>query len=146
MAAIHHQVGLKAKPTDIYQAITTLDGLSSWWTKTTGNTNIGDKLNFHFNEHIVEMKILELINNQKIVWQCSDKEGEWKNTIITFELVTSEEQVFINFSHTNWAEQTDLCSHCSTKWAVFILSLKSYIETGKGQPFPEDVQINHVNY
>lgn len=31
-------------------------------------------------------------------------------------------------------------SHCNTKWAVFLMSLKSLIETGKEQPSPDDLK------
>jgi hypothetical protein len=31
--------------------------------------------------------------------------------------------------------------HCSTKWATFLLSLKSLVETGRGAPAPNDVRI-----
>lgn len=146
MADIYHQVGVKADITDVYNAITTLEGLSSWWTDTTGETDQGGQLNFLFNEHVVEMVILKLAPDNKVVWQCIAKDGEWKDTIITFDLIKTGKQIFINFSHTNWLEQSDLCSHCSTKWAVFMLSLKGYLETGNGQPFPVDVQINHLDF
>jgi len=33
--------------------------------------------------------------------------------------------------------------HCSTKWATFMLSLKQLVETGKGAPSPDDVQISN---
>jgi hypothetical protein len=33
--------------------------------------------------------------------------------------------------------------HCSTKWATFLMSLKALIETGKGDPAPDDVQISN---
>ena len=146
MAGIYHQVGVNVDITSVYQAITSQEGLSNWWTKTTGDTSVGSKLNFHFNEQIIEMTILELITDKKIVWQCTEKKSEWKDTIITFNLEATDEQIFINFSHTNWAEQSNLCSHCSTKWAVFMLSLKTYLETGKGRAFPDDVHINHMNF
>ena len=146
MTDIYHQIGVKAEAADIYQAVSSLDGLSGWWTKTTGDVSLGGKLHFHFNEHIVEMTIKELVANKKVVWQCTNKEGEWKDTFITFDLKITDQQIFINFSHKNWAEQSDLCSHCSTKWAVFMLSLKDYLEKGKGQPFPEDRQINHLDF
>jgi uncharacterized protein YndB with AHSA1/START domain len=32
MAAIHHRVGIKAPAESICQALTTNEGLSSWWT------------------------------------------------------------------------------------------------------------------
>jgi len=146
MANIYHQVGVKVGIHNVYDAITTLPGLSSWWSRTTGNTEINGKLYFHFGDIQMEMTILELVPDKKVVWQCTEQEGEWKDTIITFDLVETNEQVFINFSHKNWAHQTNLCSHCSTKWAVFMLSLKDYLEKGKGQPFPNDVQVNHSDY
>jgi hypothetical protein len=34
-------------------------------------------------------------------------------------------------------------SHCSTKWAIFLMSLKQLIETGKGAPYPNDVQVSN---
>jgi uncharacterized protein YndB with AHSA1/START domain len=145
MAAIHHQIGVKVSIEDAYQAITSLEGLSSWWTKATGGTGTGDILCFHFGEHTVEMQI-EVLEKDKVVWRCIAEEGEWKDTHINFDLALAYDQVFINFSHTDWAEQTDFCAHCSMKWAVFMLSLKDYLEKGKGHPFPDDIHINHIDF
>jgi len=92
------------------------------------------------------MTVQLLLPAKKVVWKCSEKEGEWKDTLITFDLEQIDDQVFINFSHTNWAQQSSLCSHCSTKWAVFMLSLKGYLEKGKGQAFPDDVHVNHNDF
>jgi hypothetical protein len=64
-------------------------------------------------------------------------------TEILFQLETEQDQTFVRFTHSNWQETTDFMAHCSTKWAVFLLSLKNVLETGKGNPFPNDVQIDH---
>ncbi len=32
--------------------------------------------------------------------------------------------------------------YCSTKWAVFLLSLKSLLETGKGCPAPNEIKLD----
>ena len=145
MADIYHQVGVKADIEKVYRVLTTLEGLTGWWTKTTGSTLENGKLYFHFNDTKIEMTIQQLLPAKKIVWRCTEKEGEWKDTLITFDLEQIDDQVFINFSHKNWAQQSSLCSHCSTKWAVFMLSLKDYLEKGKGQPFPDDVHVNHID-
>lgn len=146
MTDIYHQVGVKADVRSAYSALTTLEGLSGWWTTTTGKTETDGILYFHFGDNTIQMTVVELIIDKKIVWLCSEKEGEWKDTSITFDLVESDEQVFINFSHSNWKKQTELCAHCCTKWAVFMLSLKDYLEKGQGHPFPNDVQINHIDF
>ena len=145
MADIYHQVGVRTDIEKAYRALTTLDGLSGWWTKTTGDTVESGRLNFHFKDIDIEMSIIQLKPVNKVAWQCTEKEGEWKDTTITFDLEQAEDQVFVNFSHRSWAAQTSLCAHCSTKWAVFLLSLKDYLETGKGQPFPNDVHVNHID-
>jgi hypothetical protein len=37
----------------------------------------------------------------------------------------------------------EFSAHCSTKWAVFLLSLKDLLEKDKGQSAPDDVAVNH---
>jgi hypothetical protein len=32
--------------------------------------------------------------------------------------------------------------HCSTKWGVFLISLKSLLETGNGAPAPDDIKLD----
>jgi hypothetical protein len=34
-------------------------------------------------------------------------------------------------------------THCSAKWAVFLLSLKEILETGQGKASPNDILIDH---
>lgn len=146
MTDIYHQIGVKAEISDVYRALTTQDGLSNWWTETTGGISEGDVLTFHFGEHTVKMTITLLNTNRTVRWQCTVDSGEWKDTYVSFELLQTPEQVFINFAHTDWAAQTELCAHCNTKWAVFLLSLKDYLERGKGKPFPHDTHINHTDF
>lgn len=143
MADIYHQIGVKAELDNVYASLTTLEGLSSWWTETTGSTGINEILHFHFGDQVIEMTITSLAPGKHAQWLCTEKEGEWKDTMISFDLEQADEQVFINFAHRNWNEQTMLCAHCSTKWAIFLMSLKDYLEKGRGQPFPYDVHVNH---
>ena len=42
-----------------------------------------------------------------------------------------------------WREPVEFMSHCSTKWATFLLSLKALLETGTGAPHPRDLQISN---
>ena len=36
-------------------------------------------------------------------------------------------------------------AHCSMKWAAFLLSLRDWVETGAGQPSPDDLKIDNWN-
>ena len=49
------------------------------------------------------------------------------------------------FKHLGWRKPVEIMHHCSTKWAVFLLSLKSLLETGTGAPDPRDVRVDNWN-
>ena len=86
---------------------------------------------------------MELIPERLVRWRHSgDIPGDWKGTEISFELREDEKQTVVQFSHYNWSSSDAFLAHCSTKWGVFMMSLKSCIETGKGQPWPDDVHID----
>src|SRR6266542_3882467 len=85
-------------------------------------------------------------NPQKDVrWRCTDGPPEWIGTDITFELSRQDDQTIIIFGHRNWREAVEFMAHCSMKWAVFLLSLREYVETGKGKQSPDDLKIDNWN-
>ena len=62
---------------------------------------------------------------------------------ISFDLKQEDDFAVILFKHEGWREPVEFMSHCSTKWATFLMSLKAYVETGKGLPSPDDVKISN---
>lgn len=145
MFDINHQVGIKASPEKIYEALTTNEGLSEWWTNdTSGAGDVGSIIEFRFNGGGPDFTVTALIPNETVKWTHSGSIPEaWVGTVITFNLRVDNEQTFVRFTHSNWQESSDFMAHCNTKWAVFLLSLKSSLETNLGQPFPNDIQIDH---
>ena len=79
------------------------------------------------------------------VIEVVDGPAEWIGTTIEFELRTEGAFTLVHFSHRGWKEPSDGLRHCSTKWAVFLLSLKSLLETGTGAPEPNDTKIDNWN-
>ena len=146
MTTIHHQVGIKASLHEVYQAIATPDGVTGWWTRTRGNPQPGGLLEFDFDTTSVRAKVTANTPDRNIEWTVGGEQGEWLDTRIRFELEPLDDQVMVNFQHAGWREATDMLAHCSTKWAVFLLSLKDYLETGTGRPYPHDIPINHTAF
>jgi uncharacterized protein YndB with AHSA1/START domain len=142
---INHRIGIKASPGNIYKALTTDEGLTKWWTDDiSGAGDVGSTIEFRFNGGGPDFTVTKLTPNKAVYWQHLGNVPEsWVGTEISFQLDTQEDQTFVKFTHSNWKESTDFMAHCNTKWAVFLLSLKDAVETGKGKPFPNDVQIDH---
>ena len=145
MADIHHRVCIKSSSEAVYEALTTNAGLSKWWTNdVSGAGDIGSTIEFRFNGGGPDFIVTGLIPNKKVCWQHSGSVPEpWIGTEILFLLDTDKEQTFVRFTHSGWKESSDFMAHCSTKWAVFLISLKDSLELGAGKPFPNDIQIDH---
>ena len=145
MVNINHRIGIKASPEKIYEALTTDDGLKKWWTNDiSGAGMVGSTIKFRFNGGGPDFTVKKLIPNKIVCWKHSGNMPEpWIKTEVLFQLEAEDNQTFVRFTHSNWNETTDFMAHCNTKWAVFLLSLKDALETGKGTPFPNDIQIDH---
>ena len=144
MFEIRHRVGISGSAEEVYQLLTTDEGLARWWTTDThGAGEPGSVIAFRFGDAGPDFEVVELVANRKVVWRhCGEMPPAWMGSEICFELEQTERQTFVNFRHYNWAQTGDFLAHCSTKWGVFMLSLKSCIENGRGQPFPDDVHID----
>ena len=140
MADILHRVGIKSSLDEVYKALTTREGLAAWWTHNTqGESKVGGVLRFRFSVDGAEiggfdMKVLELQPAKRVLWQVIDGPAEWIGTKISFELKQEGEYSIVLFEHQDWKEPVEFMHHCSTKWATFLMSLKSLLETGKGAP------------
>jgi hypothetical protein len=77
-----------------------------------------------------------------VLWQVVDGPPEWIGSRISFELKQSGDQAIVLFKHQGWKEPVEFMYHCSTKWAIYLMSLKSLLETGKGSPNPNDPHIS----
>ncbi len=148
MVDILHKVGVRSdSPASVYDALTTVDGLSAWWTTdTTGAEGVGDTLRFRFGElGGFDMEVTELAPAERVRWTVVDGPEEWIDTTIDWDLRQDGEHTTVLFAHRGWREPVEFMHHCSTKWATFLLSLKALVETGAGAPAPDDVKVDGFN-
>lgn len=148
MADILHRIGIKTSSiTDVYEALTTKTGLAGWWTNhTQGEADqIGNIIAFRFEAAGFDMEVIELQKPYLVLWKVVQGPEEWIGTTIRFELREEGDFVILLFKHQNWKEPVEFMHHCSTKWAIFLMSLKALLETGKGAPMPHDVKIDNWN-
>ncbi len=144
MVDILHRIGVTSSPDEVYAALTTVDGLASWWTKDTdGDGEVGGVLRFRFLPGGFDMKVLEAKPAERVLWEVVDGPEEWVGTKVGFDLKQEDQYTIVVFRHEGWREPVEFMYHCSTKWATFLMSLKHLVETGKGEPAPDDVRISN---
>ena len=144
MPEIRHRVTITAPLGQVYEAIATPEGISQWWTRdgVRGESAEGSLLSFYFGhpEPAAVMKVTRLDPAGQVCWSCVGGADEWVGTTLAFDLAETGDETVVLFTHGGWVSSSEFMAHCSARWAYFLLSLKGYLETGKGTPFPDDLK------
>jgi uncharacterized protein YndB with AHSA1/START domain len=144
MPDIRHRVVISAPLKSVYEAVATTKGISEWWTRdgVLGDSSEGSKIEFYFgsSDPAAIMEVTQLDPEGHVSWICVEGADEWVGTKLTFDLTHKDDETVVLFTHADWRDPSEFMAHCSARWAYFLLSMKSLIETGKGTPFPEDLR------
>ena len=138
MVDINLNVNINAEPGKVYEALIEEEHFKAWWTPDVKIEN--NKIRFEFNPY-GDYVVVEVVKKEQnlIEWKVTDSKmlqtDDWVGTTITFEINKSDNGTDLVFVHTNWKSETECYKKCTDGWQHFIGSLKSYLETGKGQPF-----------
>jgi uncharacterized protein YndB with AHSA1/START domain len=137
MADILHQLLIHSNPSKIYHALTDAKGLSHWWTRhVNAEPMVNSIAQFTFNHGntVVRLKIVKLMPNRTVVWHCIAGFPEWEDTQISFDLEAIREGTLVHFSHRGWRRTTGSYPKFNFEWAKYLVSLRNYLEKGKGFP------------
>jgi uncharacterized protein YndB with AHSA1/START domain len=152
MVDIIHRLGIKAPLSEVYAAVSSVDGIAGWWTKeTAGESKRGAAIEVVFRspdgseKGKMAFELAQLNPNKEVRWRFMAGPPEWIGTEVTFNLSQDGEDTLILFGHRNWREAVEFTAHCSMKWATFLLSLRAFVETGNGKPAPDDLKIDNWN-
>jgi hypothetical protein len=138
-------ISVNKTPKEAFNAINNVRG---WWTENLegGTEKLGDEFTVTFGKvHVSTQKLVEVVPNKKVVWLVTasnlnfiqDKQ-EWNNTKISFEIFQKDEKTQVRFTHQGLIPEIECFDACSNAWSEYIQgSLRSLINTGKGEPTPK---------
>lgn len=151
MTMIHHQVWIDAPIARVYEAISTAEGVSTWWDKQTAKKTDSDLVLEHTPgpEHgVVKMKVLELVPNKRVEWECisthknSTPASAWTGTHFIFELTEREQCApanapwaaevpaiaILDFRQTHYDETSEYFGFNNFAWGQVLQNLKKVVE------------------
>ena len=138
MADILLMVPMAADPESVYRALTTQEGLASWWTQAVeAEPGVGAVNEFRFEggQVVMRMKVADLAAPEKVVWEVQDPAPpEWGGTRVTYDIRPTEEGVQLVFGHRGWDSTEGSFPAINYNWAYYLTSLKEYVEGGVGFP------------
>ena len=135
---------IDAKPSAIYAALTTAEGLRAWWTEDCDvGTDVGGTHVFRFGPHRKEFRIEALVPNREVRWHCTAarivglKRGdEWVGTEARFRIQPlGQGRTRLTFEHLGLVPEFECWDICQDGWRHFLASLKMLLESGRGTPY-----------
>jgi uncharacterized protein YndB with AHSA1/START domain len=142
MPDIMHLIKIRVTPSRVYEALTTAEGIRSWWTRdadldsTVGGT--GEFRFFYEGQRVTKARIAELKAPVRVSWEViSSFRPEWKGTTITFELRPGDGDTMLSFAQRGFRQADDGYALTTTGWGYYLVSLQQYLETGTGAPSPD---------
>ncbi len=141
MPDIMHLIKIGASPKRVYAALTTAEGVRSWWTRDADlDTHVGGTGEFRFSYGspvVTQVRVEELVPSMRVGWKTiSSLRPEWAGTMISFDLRAEGGDTFLSFAHRGFA-QADKIYALTTGWGYYLVSLQQYLETGEGTPSPD---------
>jgi len=137
MPDIRHLVTIDAPVGVVFMALTQQEGIAGWWTTDAEiNPVINSVASFKFGDHRHNtMRVVSLETNRRVEWICLDGDPEWVDTTFIFDLESREGSTVVRFTHGDWRDSTDFFATCNYHWGFYMRSLKTFCETGTGEPF-----------
>ena len=137
MHDIVHQLTIQATPQDVFTAVTSADGLASWWSEDVeGGSAEGDTVTVGFLDRkvVIILRIDTLEPATLAHLTCLDGPEEWPGTQLAFRLSAQDGATVVRFWHGGWEYEDGAMPSCSFDWAMYLDSLRRYCETGTGSP------------
>jgi hypothetical protein len=137
MAELKFMIDVDCDSDLLYQQLSTISGLSTWWTRYTSKDN--DKANrIHFdfaNEARISIEVMETNKSDLVKWKYVGSDPEWKGSVIQFEIMEKEGVCSLRFHHYDLPAYTDFIARCNFSWSNYLRSLKNLCESGTGNPY-----------
>lgn len=142
MADIQNVIDIKAPIEKVHSLIATSGGISRWWSPNVLRESNDDEISVCFGDKW-KIRLRKVEDSPTMVqWRIVFHDStEWLGTDLLFRLTEDNGWTLLEFDHAGWRDVTSFFRFCSTKWPMFMLSIKWEAESGNGAAYPYDLKI-----
>lgn len=137
-------IKLDAEIERVFTALTTGDGLRSWWgTDADVSEEVGGEIRLRWSATSYIVFRIDRLEPGEVQWVCIDQHDEnlpypdeWIGTSPSFSLSSETAGTRLSFVHHGLKPRLECFTTCESGWDHFLLhSLKPLLESGTGSPF-----------
>ena len=148
MATIYHRLSINAPAAKVYKALSTADGIGTWWDKQTARQTERGMVLEHYPgpEHgVVKLRVVELVPNKRVEWECisthpkSSPASAWTGTHFIFEIAeggaasgsedNQQRTTTLDFRQVGYDEQSEFFGSNNFAWAQVMQNLRKVVES-----------------
>jgi len=136
MATISHAIRIRAPRAQVYEALSTRDGISGWNTADLeGDVAQGREFTLRYGDgESFRWKVNKLNNGSAVSWECVSGPGAAAGSTVSYELSdTGDGRTAVELDHTGWPDGHHALATCNTLWGVLLGRLRKYAETSQPQ-------------
>ena len=132
MPEIDHEIKIKATPEQVFAALSTHEGVTSWQTPHAEGTGaVGSEWRFKFEDRAeFDWEVVESEPPSRVVWRCTKGPGDSVGTTATFLVNPSGDRTLLELKHSGWPGTHGNFRKCNTIWAVLLHHIQKYVQTG----------------
>ncbi len=138
MAKSEHRISIAAPKEDVFQAITTVDGLKGWYSPdVSGKSDKGGEVTLSFSEKEGPFRwsVAEAQQGSLVRWKCLAGPGQSAGTTATFHLSEAgKDRTLVDLDHEGFQESDEKLRTCNTLWGALMHHLKEFVETEQPKP------------
>jgi uncharacterized protein YndB with AHSA1/START domain len=134
------QLDVAAGQEAAWQALTTHQGITSWWT-TRAEVPEGQgavlKLSFPDAPVTWDLRVDHARQPQRLVWHCVGGPPQWVDTEVAFVLspAAQGDATTVRFDHVGWREADQMFRVVTFGWGQVLSRLKAFLDSGKATPY-----------
>lgn len=124
---------IKAGAGEVFEAVSTAEGLNRWWTETcSGHAEVGAGFDLGFGpDYQWTAKVSQCRPWAVFELTLTRADADWAGTTVGFELSPTSGGTRVRFYHQGWPTENDhyrVSCHC---WALYLRLLRRYLERGE---------------
>ncbi|GAA3636015.1 hypothetical protein [Flavivirga jejuensis] len=133
------EITMRASAVDVFSALS--EKINLWWGETdTPVSKVGDVFTIVFGEACWTFKIMTYTPHSKLTWVCiggvPDFNAEWIGNQLHWSIEEQGDTTKVRFLQIGLTPNMNCYDVCASTWDKFIMiSLKSFVETGKAESF-----------